>query len=249
MLLSITVLACIQDSNNPLANKAELTNDHDILNKDRELYLNATFEAKQKVSTLVLGVLGRARQDFQSLESKNKIDFSSILYHKVDFVEPSDIQQVNVREVIDNVISILHFKLIARNINFSFEDVLPYKVKTDPVLLEFLMLSIIQRVVEGLTIGKKIHFKFQQTEKGYLQIIIEDNGYEVDFFDFKLNTLLELDVTSIKLLGYKLDCIVTSESFADKNVKKIIIPPILEKKEQLNIRSNVIDFSVYKNAQ
>lgn len=242
-IFCITTILAIKDVQS--SNEEALP--YDPLDFDKDLYLDACNDAKQKVRMLVLGMLSRAKEDLRSLELESNIDFSSILYNKLDLVEASDIEEVDIRNIIDNVMSILHFKLMSKNISHSFEDILPYKVKTDPLLLEFFMLSIIQRIVEGLSIGKKIHFKFEQTEEGFLQIIIEDNGYEIDFFDFKLNSLMDLDATSIKLIGYKLDCVLSSTTVADKNIKQIILPPILEKADQDIVKSNIIDFGKYKN--
>lgn len=244
---ALTLFAHIQDKLGAasIENSESLIN-YDTIETDREKYIRAYEDAKQKVELLVAGVLSRANHDFATLNARQNIDFNSIIYNRIDFVEPRDIKLVRVRDILENIMSILHFKLIAKNINYSLKNIGSYEIKTDPILLEFMLLTIIQRVVEGLTIGREIHFKLQKNDEDNLELLIEDNGYEVDFFDFKLNTLLEIDVTSIKLLAYKLDSKISSESTAEKNLKKIILPLSLDDSKSDNDSDNVINLNSYR---
>lgn len=248
ILFGVIAYTTIQDNigSARLESKDKYINYNKIVT-DRENYISAYEDAKQKASILIHSIFGRVREDYASIIENRELNFSSIIYNKIDFVEAREIKSVNVRDVIENIMSIMHFKMLEKNINFSFEDILDYEIKTDPILLEFLLLCIIQRIIEGLNINKKIHFKFNKTKEGYLELQIEDNGYELDFFDFKLNTLLEIDATSIKLLGYKLDSIISSTSTLNKNIKQIKFPLVLELDKQKKSINNVIDFASYKN--
>lgn len=231
-------------------------------NKDRELEINYGAEGAEKFNQLIDGLWDRVQGELSAIatagdisttnvkskkEVFNIIENTGIMKLRLGILSPSTTESTNIKQVVDNVLLMLYPLTLKQNIQISIEEESPvFYFETDKVLIEYMILCIFLRIIAGFGEKKKIKIEYVQDISGFCDICIEDDGFEIDFFSFKTETMFNSNLSSIKLLARQLGCTIIYERFSEHNLTKIRVPDTIRAGGGYITSKKVVDLETYR---
>lgn len=230
--------------------------------QDRELEIGLGADGAEKFNQLMDGLWHRVQGELSEIAhasdafcEKTKsgkevfdiIENTGIMKLRLGILSPSIKEQIDIQQVIDDVLLMLYQTTLKQNIEISIEKNFSFYFETDRILVEYMFFCIFLRIIAGFGEKKKIKISFGQSISGLCDVFIEDDGFEIDFFNFKVDTMFNANISSIKLLARQLGCIIRYERFKEHNVTKISIPETIRLGRGNDTKKmNIVDLETYR---